>query len=59
MLADAGAPPVGTVRATCCLGALQANLIDFPDSDPFHSRPTILDASVRALGDRRPRLVSA
>jgi len=53
MLADAGAPPFGTVRATCSLGALQANVIDFLDSEPSHNRPTILAASVRALGDRR------
>lgn len=53
-LAAAGSPPVGAVRATCCLGALQATVVDFPDSEPARHRATVLAASVQALGDRRP-----
>jgi AcrR family transcriptional regulator len=55
VLAGAGSPPIGPVRATCSLGALQATVIDFPDTEPARSRSTILAASVRALGDRPPR----
>lgn len=55
VLASAGSPPIGAVRATCCLGALHATVIDFPDTEPARSRPTILAASMRSLGDTRPR----
>jgi AcrR family transcriptional regulator len=55
LLAGAGSPPIGAIRATCSLGALYATVIDFPDAEPARSRPTILAASVRALGDRPPR----
>lgn len=54
-LAGAGSPLIGTVRATCSLGALHATVIDFPDTEPASSRSTILAASVRALGDRPQR----
>lgn len=59
VLAAAGSPQIGTVRATCSLGALHATVIDFPDTEPAISRSTILAASVRALGDRPQRQPAA
>ena len=59
VLAGAGSPPIGTVRASCRLGALHTTVIDFPDTEPARSRSTILAASVRALGDRPQRAPGA
>jgi AcrR family transcriptional regulator len=50
LLAQAGSPPVGAVRATCCLGALQTPVFDVPAAAAAANLAIILDAAVRALG---------
>lgn len=50
LLAGAGSPPVGPVQATCCLGAVERAVFDFPETDTAANRSTILDAAMRALG---------
>lgn len=49
LLARAGAPPVGRVQATCCLGALQSAVLDTPRATAPSNRSTILDSAMRAL----------
>jgi len=50
MLAQAGDPPVGDVRATCSIGAVQSAVFELPRVDSTATRSVILDAAVRALG---------
>ena len=50
LLASAGSPPVGPVRATCCLGAVERAAFDFASTDTAANRSAILDAAMRALG---------
>jgi AcrR family transcriptional regulator len=50
LLALAGSPPAGPLRATCCLGAVERAALDFPPTDTTAHRSTILDAAMRALG---------
>ncbi len=53
LLARAGSPPVGTVLATCALGAVQSPVFESPYAGEADVE-AILDAAVRALGgDRR------
>lgn len=49
LLAQAGSPPAGLVQATCCLGAIQSAVFDFPPTETVAHRSTILDAALRAL----------
>ncbi len=50
LLAGAGSPAVGAVPATCCLGAVQNAVFEFPQADAGANRSAILDAAVRTLG---------
>jgi AcrR family transcriptional regulator len=49
LLARAGSPPVGSVQATCALGAVQTAVFDLPASDTAGNAATIVDAAMRAL----------
>lgn len=51
LLARAGSPPAGVVQATCCLGAVQSAVFDFPPTVTVANRSTILDAAMRSLSE--------
>jgi AcrR family transcriptional regulator len=50
LLAGAGSPVVGAITATCCLGAVQNAVFEFPHAHVNATRAAILDAAVRTLG---------
>jgi AcrR family transcriptional regulator len=56
LLARAGSPSAGPVQATCCLGAVESAVFDFPPAETAANRVTILDAAMRALAGTPDRV---